>query len=56
LFRKISSNGALAGREAIYVPAGKVTRLQVGPFASRTEADAACRALKGQACFSVPEK
>jgi cell division septation protein DedD len=53
LFRKLSSNGALAGRQAYYVPAGAVTRLQVGPFESRAAASAACGALKGQACFAV---
>jgi len=53
LFRKLSGNGALAGRQAYYVPAGAITRLQVGPFESRTAASAACSALKGQACFAV---
>ena len=53
LFRKLSGNGALAGRQAYYVPAGAVIRLQVGPFESRAAASAACNALKGQACFAV---
>ena len=53
LFRKLSGNGALAGRQAYYVPAGSVIRLQVGPFESRAAASAACSALKGQACFAV---
>jgi len=53
LFRKLSRNGALAGRQAFYIPVGAVTRLQVGPFESRTAATAACNALKGQACFAV---
>ncbi|MGH6783769.1 MAG: SPOR domain-containing protein [Sphingomicrobium sp.] len=38
------------------MPAGAVTRLQVGPFASRAEASAACARLKGQACFPVAAK
>ena len=52
LFARLSA-GPLAGRSAHYVPAGAVTRLQVGGFASRTAAQAACNALKGQGCFPV---
>jgi cell division septation protein DedD len=55
LYRRLSGNGALAGRNAFYIPAGAVTRLQVGPFASRAAATAACHAV-GQACFPVPAK
>jgi hypothetical protein len=55
LYRKLSASSTLAGRQAYYVPAGPVTRLQVGPFASRAAAQAACNALK-QACFPVPAK
>jgi uncharacterized protein len=54
LFRKLS--GALAGHQPAYVPAGPVTRLQVGPYASRAAAQAACAALRGQPCFPVPGK
>jgi hypothetical protein len=53
LFRKVS--GALAGRQAYYVSAGAVTRLQVGPFESKAAAAAACRTI-GQACFPVSGK
>src|SRR4051794_24634844 len=42
LYKRLSSNGALVGRSAIYVPVGAITRLQVGPFASRAAAQAAC--------------
>ena len=56
LFRKLSGNGALAGRQAFYIPVGAITRLQVGPFESRAAANAACGALKGQACFVVAAK
>lgn len=56
LFRKVSSSGALAGKTPFYVAAGAVTRLQAGPFASRTAAQAACNALKGQGCFPVAAK
>jgi TPR repeat protein len=55
LYRRLAGRGALAGRGPIYVPAGGVTRLQVGPFASKAAAAAACSAL-GQACFPVPAK
>jgi TPR repeat protein len=54
LFRKLS--GRLAGRQAYYISAGAVTRLQAGPFESRAAATAACYALKGQACFAVAAK
>lgn len=37
------------------VPTGNVTRLQAGPFASRSQADNLCSKIKatGQACFSL---
>ncbi|MEO7655654.1 MAG: SPOR domain-containing protein [Sphingomicrobium sp.] len=46
LFAKVS--GVLPGRQANYLPAGKVTRLQVGPFDSRSAAAAACANLKAR--------
>ena len=55
LYKKLSATSALAGRQPFYVPAGSVTRLQVGPFASRAAAQSACNALK-QACFPVAAK
>lgn len=51
LFGKLSSK--LGGAQAYYVPVGSVTRLQVGPYASRADASAACARLKPQACFPV---
>ncbi len=45
LFRKLAGNAALGGRQPYYVPAGKVTRLQAGPFDSRAAAAAACARL-----------
>ena len=45
--------GKVGARQAYYVPAGKVVRLQVGPYESRAAAAAACAALGGQACFPV---
>jgi hypothetical protein len=58
LFRKLSGSAPVAGRSASYSAAGAVTRLQVGPFASKAAADEACRALsaRGQPCFAVPGK
>lgn len=57
LYARLSSLPALAGRSPAYVPAGKVVRLQVGPY-DRAAATAACRALtaRGQACFPVEAK
>lgn len=49
LFAKLS--GKLSGRQAYYVAAGKVTRLQVGPFESRAAASTTCSRLAPQACF-----
>lgn len=54
LFGKLS--GGLGGRQAYYVQAGPVTRLQVGPYASRAAATAACGGLHGQPCFAVAAK
>ena len=49
-----SLSGQVGGRQAFYVPAGAVVRLQVGPF-TKAEASAACArmAARGQACFPV---
>jgi len=51
LFAKLSAK--LAGRQAYYIPAGAVIRLQAGPFESRAAASAACARLAPQACFPV---
>jgi TPR repeat protein len=51
LFRKLAGNAALGGRQPYYVPAGKVTRLQAGPFDSRAAAAAACARLAPPPCF-----
>ena len=39
LFRKLSGKDALAGRKPVYISAGAVTRLQVGPFESKAAAN-----------------
>ncbi len=51
LYQRVATKPALAGRRAFYIPAGNVTRLQIGPFETRAAAQAACSALKPQACF-----
>lgn len=51
LYQRVAGKPALAGRRAFYIPAGKVTRLQVGPFETRAAAQSACNALKPQPCF-----
>lgn len=45
--------GKLDGRQAYYVPAGAVVRLQAGPFESQAKASAACKRLAPQPCFPV---
>ena len=54
LWAKLKGNPALAGRLPFYVSAGRLTKLQAGPFASKREAQAACAGLGGQACIPVP--
>jgi TPR repeat protein len=58
LFRKLSGSPPVAGHHAFYIPVGSVTRLQVGGFASKAAASAACATLesKGQPCFPVAGK
>lgn len=45
--------GKLGGRQAYFVPVGKVIRLQAGPFASKAAAAAACAAVRPTPCFPV---
>ena len=53
LFKKLSASAALAGRQPYYVPVGKMTRLQAGPFESRASAASTCVKLAPQPCFAV---
>ena len=55
LYRKLAGSPAVAGRRQFLVPAGSVTRLQIGPYPSKVAAAAACSSLaaRGQACFPV---
>ena len=55
LYQRLSGKAALAGRNPYYVASGAVTRLQVGPFASKAAAAAACSAI-GVSCFPVAAK
>ena len=43
----------LGGASMMLSPSGAMTRLQAGPYASRTAASAACAALRPQPCFPV---
>jgi len=47
---------SLGGAKAYYIPAGDMTRLQAGPFASRAAATDACLRLRPQPCFTVAAK
>ncbi len=53
LWSRLRGRSELAGRQRLMVPAGRITKLQAGGFASRSAADAACRSLKqsGQDCL-----
>ena len=55
LYRKLAGSPAVAGRRQFLIAAGPVTRLQIGPYASKSAAAAACNTLaaRGQACFPV---
>lgn len=55
LYQRVAGKPALAGRGPYYIASGSVTRLQVGPFASKGAAAAACSAI-GVPCFPVPAK
>ena len=55
LWSKVRGRPELAGRTRIDLPSGSVTRLLAGGYASQSEADRACAALKagGLACLVV---
>ena len=53
LWARLKGNAALDGRQAFFVPAGKLTKLQAGPFASRAEAQAACAKVGAAGCIPV---
>lgn len=53
LWSDVSGSPALAGKKKLLVPSGRLTKLQVGGFATRSAAQAACDALEaaGRACL-----
>ena len=55
LYRKLAGSPPVAGRRQFLIPAGAVTRLQIGPYVSKGAAAAACSSLRarGHACFPV---
>jgi len=55
LYQRVAGKAALSGRSPYYIASGPVTRLQVGPFASKAAAAAACGAI-GVPCFPVPAR
>jgi len=57
LWSQIGSRSELAGKRKILVPAGQLTKLQAGGFASEAQATSACGKLKaaGHACLVVKD-
>ena len=55
LYARLQGKAALSGRHAFYSPVGAITRLQVGPFESKSAAQSACSAI-GVPCFPVAAK
>lgn len=57
LWAKVSGRSELAGHRRINVPAGKVTKLQAGGFASQSAAASACTALirAGYTCLPAQD-
>ncbi len=53
LWARLSGRAELAGRQRLLVPAGNVTKLQAGGYATRDEAQRACNSLRadGQDCL-----
>jgi cell division septation protein DedD len=53
LWTRLGGRSELLGHSKLTIPAGGVTKLQAGGFASRTEAESACRSLQhsGQECL-----
>lgn len=53
LWARLSGRSELAGKTRLFVPAGGVTKLQAGGYATREAAETACRSLKraGQDCL-----
>ncbi|HWK36747.1 SPOR domain-containing protein [Sphingomonas sp.] len=54
LFATLQRKGAVGGLSSYFVPAGGLTRLQVGPFASNADAAKACATIKRAGSECVP--
>ena len=46
LWARLSARSEIAGRQRLLIPAGRVTRLQAGGYASQSEAQTACNSLR----------
>jgi hypothetical protein len=55
LWNRVKGRAELAGKGKLLVPAGRVTKLQAGGFASQAEAQAACSRLEagGFTCLAT---
>lgn len=53
LWQRLSSRSELSGKQRLLIPAGRVTKLQAGGYATRASAESACRGLSaiGQDCL-----
>jgi hypothetical protein len=53
LWAQLSRRPELVGKTKLTIPAGRVTKLQAGGFATQAQAESACRALKsaGHECL-----
>jgi cell division septation protein DedD len=47
LWAQLAGRPELTGKTKLAIPAGRVTKLQAGGFASQGDAEAACRKLRG---------
>ncbi|MFD2578256.1 SPOR domain-containing protein [Novosphingobium colocasiae] len=56
LWSKIGGRPELAGHPRLLVPAGKLTKLQAGGFASEADASAACRKLTAGGFTCIPTR
>jgi cell division septation protein DedD len=56
LWARVRSRAELAGHAKLLVPAGKLTKLQSGGFASQSDASAACARLRSAGFACVPTR
>jgi len=57
MWNRVKNRPELASRSRLMVPAGRLTKVQAGGFASQTEAEGACRRLSaaGFSCLAVKD-